>query len=111
MEISVKPMSNCEVVIVDGRIDSYTSPQLSEALNQITNRAIYKIILDLNDVTYVSSAGLRVLIDIQKKCKRENLGEVLLVNIPPRVYETLELAGFVPLFKFFNNVTSALAEF
>ena len=111
MEVSVKPINNCEVVTVEGRIDSYTAPQLSEALNQITSQNIYKIVLDMNDVTYVSSAGLRVLIDIQKKCKRDNQGEVMLVNIPQRVYETLELAGFVPLFKFFNNVTTALAEF
>ncbi len=111
MEVSVNPINNCDVVTVEGRIDSYTAPQLSEALNQITSQNIFKIILDMNEVTYVSSAGLRVMIDIQKKCKRDNQGEVILVNTPQRVYETLELAGFVPLFKFFNNVTSALAEF
>lgn len=109
MEITVTPMENCDVVVIKGRIDSYTAPNLSEALNDITKHDIYKIILDLSDVTYVSSAGLRVLIDIQKMCKKTNQGEVLLVNIPLRVYETLELAGFVPLFKFYNNVTSALA--
>ncbi len=111
MEVSVNPINNCDVVTVEGRIDSYTAPQLSEALNEITSQNIFKIILDMNEVTYVSSAGLRVMIDIQKKCKRDNQGEVLLVNTPQRVYETLELAGFVPLFKFFNNVTTALAEF
>ena len=109
MEVSTKSIDNCELVTVNGRIDSYSAPQLSESLIQITNQNIYKIILDLGEVTYVSSAGLRVLIDIQKKCKRNDQGEVFLVNIPQRVYETLELAGFVPLFKFYNNVPSALA--
>jgi anti-sigma B factor antagonist len=52
-----------------------------------------------------------VLIDIQKKCKKDGQGEVLLVSIPQRVHETLELAGFVPLFKFYNNVPSAIAAF
>jgi hypothetical protein len=33
------------------------------------------------------------------------------VNIPQRIYETLELVGIVPLFKFFNNVPSAIAAF
>lgn len=111
MEVNITSMNNCSLATVSGRIDSYTAPQLLETLNQITIQNIYKIILDLGDVSYISSAGLRVLIDIQKKCKRNNQGEVLLVNIPQRVYETLELAGFVPYFKFFNNVPSALAAF
>lgn len=111
MEVTVRSMDNCDLVVIKGRIDSYTAPNLSEALSEITKQKIYKIILDLSDVSYVSSAGLRVFIDIQKTCKKLNHGEVLLVNIPQRVYETLELAGFVPLFKFYNNVTSALAAF
>jgi anti-sigma B factor antagonist len=111
MEVTVTSIDHYDLVVIKGRIDSYTSPQLSDTLRDITNHNIYKIILDLSDVSYVSSAGLRVLIDIQKICKKLKQGEVMLVNIPQRVYETLELAGFVPLFKFYSNVTSALAAF
>jgi anti-sigma B factor antagonist len=111
MEITVKPIDNCDLVVIKGRIDSYTAPILSVKINEITSLQRYKIILDLSEVVFVSSAGLRVLIDIQKTCKKLNQGEVLLVNIPARVYETLELAGFAPLFKFFNNVSSAIDAF
>ncbi len=111
MEVTVKSVNDCSVVAINGRIDSYTAPQLMDQLNEIAHQDIYKIILDLDEVSYVSSAGLRVFIDIQKACKKNNQGEVILVNTPQRVYETLELAGFVPLFKFYNNVTSALAAF
>jgi len=111
MEITVTPIENCDLVTIKGRIDSYTAPALIEKLNELTSQNRYKIILDLSDVVYVSSAGLRVMIDIQKTCKKINHGEVLLVNIPPRVYETLELAGFAPLFKFYNDVNSAVDAF
>jgi anti-sigma B factor antagonist len=111
LEVKVKSINNCELVAVNGRIDSYTAPQLSDTLDQITGQNMYKIIMDLREVTYVSSAGLRILIDVQKKCKKNSQGEVLLVSIPQRVYDTLELAGFVPLFKFFTNVASAIAAF
>jgi len=111
MEIAVTSMEKCDLVTVKGRIDSYTAPNLSEALSTITKRNQFKIIMEMGDVSYVSSAGLRVLIDLQKTCKKADLGEVLLVKIPQRVYETLELAGFVPLFKFYQNVESALAYF
>ena len=111
MEIAVTSLEKCDLVTVKGRIDSYTAPNLSEALSNITKRNQFRIIMEMGDVSYVSSAGLRVLIDLQKTCKKANLGEVLLVKIPQRVYETLELAGFVPLFKFYQNVESALAYF
>jgi len=111
MEITASPIDHCDLVVVKGRIDSYTAPALSERLSDITAQNRFKIILDLSDVVFVSSAGLRVLIDIQKTCKKLNQGEVLLVNIPPRVYETLELAGFAPLFKFYNDVSSAVDAF
>jgi anti-sigma B factor antagonist len=111
MEITVRPFEFYDLVIINGRIDSYTAPALSEQLNNITSKNRYKIILDLSDVVFVSSAGLRVFIDIQKICKKNNKGEVLLVTIPPRVYETLELAGFTPLFKFYDDVSSAAAAF
>lgn len=111
MEATVTAMDNCDLVELKGRIDSFTAPQLSDTLTEITHQNIYKIILDMSDVSYVSSAGFRVLIDIQRTCKKLDQGEVILINIPKRVYETLELAGFVPLFKFFNNVSSAIAAF
>ncbi|NJD59250.1 MAG: anti-sigma factor antagonist [Anaerolineales bacterium] len=111
MEITVTSQPNCDLVAIKGRIDSYTAPSLADVLKNITEQNHFQIILDLGDVMYVSSAGLRVLIDIQKTCKKIHPGEVLLVNVPQRVYDTLELAGFVPLFRFFQDVDSALTAF
>ena len=111
METTVTTLENCDLVVIKGRIDSYTAPNLSETLYELTKNNQCKLILDMSDVSYVSSAGLRVLIDLQKTCKKMNQGEVLLLNIPQRVYETLELAGFLPLFKFYKNVDSAIAAF
>lgn len=111
MEIALTPIDNCDLVEIKGRIDSYTAPDLSEELADIFLKKRYRIILEMSEVIFVSSAGLRVLIDIQKTCKKNNQGEVVLVNVPPRVYETLELAGFAPLFKFFSNVSLAIQNF
>jgi anti-anti-sigma factor len=111
MEITVKPMESYDLVVLKGRIDSNTAPELSEKINVITSHGRYKIILDMTDVIFVSSAGLRVFINIQKTCKKMNQGELVMVKTPLRVYETLELAGFAPLFKFYNDVNSAIDAF
>jgi anti-anti-sigma factor len=111
MEIALTPIDNCDLVEIKGRIDSYTAQDLSKELIDIILHKRYKIILEMSKVIFVSSAGLRVLIDIQKTCKKNNQGEVVLVNVPPRVYETLELAGFAPLFKFYSNASLAIQNF
>ena len=111
MEITLNQIDTCDIVTIRGRIDSYTAPDLSDKLREITGQQRYKIIMDIGDVIFISSAGLRVLIDAQKTCKKEEKGEVILVNTPSRVYDTLELAGFVPLFKFYNDVSSAINTF
>ena len=111
MEISATRLNECDLISVSGRIDSYTAPKLSEVLRGITGENRFKIILNLGNVNYVSSAGLRIFIDIQKMCKKDGKGETILVNVPQRVYETLELAGFTPLFKFFDEDGTALDFF
>lgn len=111
METSVTRLNECDLVSVSGRVDSYTSPMLSDILRGITSENRYKIVLNLGNVNYVSSAGLRIMIDIQKICKRDGEGETVLVDVPTRVYETLELAGFTPLFNFFDEDESAIKYF
>lgn len=111
MEITIKRMESYDIVIIKDRIDSNTAPELSDILKSITDMKRYKIILDMGAVNFVSSAGLRVFINLQKTCKKVNQGEVIMVNTPSRVYETLELAGFAPLFKFYSNVNSAIEAF
>ena len=111
MEIIKTQYKHCDLVKITGRVDSFTAPKLGETLSEMTQTGKFHIILEMNDVEYVSSAGLRVMIDVQKTCKQQNKGEVLLVSVPKRIYETLELAGFVPLFRFFDNVTEAVGNF
>jgi anti-sigma B factor antagonist len=111
MEVATTHHKHCDLVKVAGRVDSQTSPQLAEALDAITNAGRFKIVLDLSEIEFMSSAGLRVLINTQKNCKRFNRGEVVLAVVPQRIYEALDLAGFIPLFNFFDDVTSAVGHF
>jgi anti-sigma B factor antagonist len=111
MEATTTHYKHSDLVKVVGRVDSQTSPQLAEALDAITNAGRYKIIIDMSEVEFMSSAGLRVLINTQKNCKRFNRGEVILATVPQRIYDALDLAGFVPLFTFFDEVTAAVGHF
>jgi len=111
MEITVKQFKNCDMLVVSGRIDSSTAPQFTEALEAVTGSGRYKIVLDMTDLEYMSSAGFRALLSSQRDCKRYNRGEVVLAAVPERVQEALELAGFTELFKTFPEVVEAVGNF
>ncbi len=111
MDVSTTQYKRCDLVHVKGRVDSFTAPKLAETLGTLTKDGHYNIVLSIGEVEYVSSAGLRVMIDVQKTCKHLGRGEVILAGVPKRIYDTLELAGFVPLFKFFDDETKAVGSF
>lgn len=110
MEITHSQYKHCDMVKVQGRIDSYTAPQLAETFNKITDEGRFKILLDMNGLDFMSSAGLRALINTQKVCKRYNRGELALVAIPENIHAALDLAGFIPLFKIYDDVVTAVGN-
>ncbi len=111
MEINHIEYKRCDLIKVSGRVDSATAPRLSEKFNEIMDAGRYRIALDLADLDFISSAGLRVLIGAQKTCKRYNRGEVVLANIQPNILSALDLAGFTPFFKIFDDTVSAVGNF
>lgn len=111
MEIQSKQFKNCDMLIINGRVDSSTAPQLAEALEGVTGDGRYKIVLDMSDLEYMSSAGFRALLSSQRVCKRYNRGEIVLASVPDRVEEALELAGFTELFKTYPTTLEAVGSF
>lgn len=111
MEITTKQFKSCDLMTVKGRVDSATAPQLTEALEAFTEDGHYKIVMDMTDLEYMSSAGFRALLSSQRVCKRYNRGEIVLAAVPERVKEALELAGFTELFTSFENTLDAVGHF
>ena len=111
MEVTTQQYKRCDVVAASARVDSQTAPQLEAAFQEILDAGRYNIVFDMDDIDFVSSAGLRVMIAVQKACKKWNRGQLVLVNVPQRIYETLDLAGFVPLFRIYDDMVEAVGSF
>ena len=111
LEVTSTQLKRCDLVKAVGRVDSYTAPQLADAFEAVNGAGRFKIVFDMSRVDYISSAGLRVMINAQKTCKRWNRGEIVLAGVPERVYGALSLAGFVPLFKIHDEVAEAVGSF
>ncbi len=111
MEITTKQLKRVDVVTVSGRIDSSTAPKLAEVLTSIVDAGRYRICMDIKNLEYLSSAGIKVLISILKTCKRWNRGDLRLANMPTQIADVFDLAGLTPLFKIYPDVVEAVGSF
>jgi len=111
MEISVQEFKHCDMISVKVRVDSATAPQLAHALEAANEGGKYKLVIEMEGLEYMSSAGFRALLAAQRNCKKYNRGEVVLASVPIRIREALELAGFTELFKTFDDTLSAVGHF
>jgi anti-sigma B factor antagonist len=64
----------------------------------------------MSDVEFISSVGLRVLIDVRKRCRRYNRGDLVLASVSPNVERTLKLAGFYTLFDVYDTTLEAVGS-
>jgi len=93
MTIAKETSGNTLTVKLDGRLDTITSPDLEQALNDLTG--VTHLALDFSGISYISSAGLRVLLALQKKMGRQ--GDMVVRHVDPMVMEVLEMSGFVDI--------------
>lgn len=110
MEISTQEQKRVSVMSVSGRVDSATAPDLENSLKKLVEADKTQIVLDLKDVEYMSSAGLRAMVSTLKAVKRVN-GDLRLANPSPRVEEVLRLAGLTSIFSIHPTQDEAVASF
>ncbi len=112
LEITTKPLRRCDLITVKGRVDSASVEELKNALeNSIIGGGQHNIVLNLSGVTFMSSAGLRQLLDTQKKCKSLKRGDLVLSEIPKNIKDVLDLAGLTTLFKIYASDVEAVGDF
>lgn len=92
MDINKTNLGQTTKIALVGRLDTTTAPQLQEVLIPEFDKS-KEIELDLEDLAYISSAGLRVLLISEKTAKKMD-GKFIVSNIPDEIMEVLEMTGF-----------------
>jgi anti-sigma B factor antagonist len=98
------------VLKVNGRVDSETAPDLDNALVAVLNENKNKVVLDLQGVDYLSSAGLRTLVKALKDAQKSG-GDLYLASVSEPVDVILRTVGMLQMFKMFPNSEAAVAGF
>ena len=94
MTIEIKAAAEAITIEVAGRLDTNTAPVLDKTIQEDI-RDVTNLILDLKGVSYISSAGLRVLLSAQKKMQK--VGSMKVKNVCAEVMEVLEMTGFADI--------------
>lgn len=110
MQLSVKALKQVDVVTVSGRIDSSTTLEFENALKSLQERGRHKLVLQFKELDYISSNGLRAIV-AALKVARAHSGDVIIVEAPNRIKDTLELVGFQSLFNQYDDILDAVDAF
>ncbi|MGQ9548453.1 MAG: STAS domain-containing protein [Roseiflexus sp.] len=116
MEIMHKRLNRVDLLTVRGRLDAMNAPQLKQQFDELFDQSRYRIVLDLADLEYIASPGLRVLIEARKRARDWKLtdlegGDVRIANLPLRIKEVFDLTGFTSLFEIYPDTVEAVGSF
>lgn len=95
LNISVNNEGKEYTFLLEGRLDTLTAPSFEEKINEVVEDA-EKLIFDLSNLQYISSAGLRVLLGATHQM--EEKGKLIVCNPSQPVREVFDLTGFSRLF-------------
>ena len=109
MNVSISTNENIVIITIEGSIDSKTAGDLQSQIMGTVSET-NNVLLDLSSVSYVSSAGLRVLLMIYRQIKSKN-GKVILVGISEEIRDVMSMTGFVNFFEITDTIENALNSF
>lgn len=94
----------------EGRLDAAVASQLEARLASILAEGKNRIVVDLGEVSYISSTGLRVLLVAIKEARRDG-GDLKLCSLSPRVNDIFRMAGFDAIFPIHETEEEAVRSF
>ena len=110
MDIAERDQNGVTVFTLQGRVDTQGAVDMDMALEAAVAAGKNNMVLDMADVNYISSAGLRTLADVVTK-NREAGGDLKLVAVNRKVLRVLRIIGFDRFFSLYDSVDEAITDF
>ena len=90
MKIDLKKEGKKLTITLEGKLDTNTSPELDSKINELDE--MEEVVIDMKKLDYISSAGLRVLLSMQKIMNKQ--GKMTITNVCDNVMDIFEVTGF-----------------
>lgn len=108
MEVLQRQIDGITIIDISGRLDSSVSGEVMDRLNEAVNSGVARLVLNLRQVSYISSAGLRSILVAAKLIKSAN-GEMRLCQPNDLVKRILEDSGFANLIRIDKEEAQSIA--
>ena len=108
LSLSTRSEGDHTVVVVGGEIDVYTAPKLREQLIDLVSTGSYHIVVDMENVEFLDSTGLGVLVGALKRV-RQHQGSLRLVCTRERLLKIFRITGLAKVFTIYPSVEDASA--
>lgn len=106
MSIIKKHKNDVCIIELKGDIDANSAPEISvQVLNNIESEN--KVLMDLTNVSYMSSAGLRMLLKLYRTANNSEK-KLVLIGLSEEIKDTMEVTGFFQFFSVFQTIEEAL---
>ncbi len=106
----VSDVENCVTIYLNGYIDTYNSSFFQKRIQKVVEADFTNLIFNCTGLNYVSSTGIGSFTAFLKMVKPKG-GDVVLLEIQPKVYEVFQLLGFSQFFNIKESLTDAIAFF
>jgi len=110
MDTEEKKAGDVYILVLNGRLDAYSSNNLEEEVNARIDQGCQDLVVNFEGVDYISSSGLRVMLSTVKKL-RKNEGDIKLACLKPYVKEVFDISGFTQLFEIHDQEDEAINSF
>lgn len=109
MNVTILPESGVTRVVLEGSIDGKTAPQIREELSP-TLQQTQNLVIDMSQVDYLSSAGLRLLLLLYREITARK-GKLVLLRVSPEIRTVMSHTGFLSFFTLADSQQEALHAF
>lgn len=111
MRVTHETLDNAVVAVrVDGRLDAATVSIFEGTLQQLLADKCFRMVINLEGATYISSSGLRALLTARRQARAQG-GDVVLCCMSPRVRQVFDMIGFSSVFGIYDDVGQAALAF
>lgn len=111
MNISGQVWNNVVQINLDGRFDAATAPAVEQYIRDCIGRGLTHVVLNMSNVQYIASAGLRVVLAMTKELRLTHKGDLRVAALPESVAKVFELSGLFSVIRIFDDVSTATQSF
>ena len=105
--IDVGKEKNTKIVALKGRMDAVSAPDFEDKMGEWSDQGETSFIINLGEVDYMSSAGLRSILIVAKNLKQQD-GKLIFVNLREEVSKIFRISGFSSMIPTYESVETAL---